>query len=55
MICVKTEVADPFDIYIADANAKNSKRVSDFNFSWVQTKQLSFPEKKTFTTTRNDC
>ena len=49
MICVKTEVADPFDIYLADANAKNSKRVSDFNFSWTQTKQLSFPEKKTFT------
>jgi dipeptidyl aminopeptidase/acylaminoacyl peptidase len=48
MICVKTEVADPADIYIGDANAKNSKRVSDFNFSWVQTKQLSFPEKKTF-------
>jgi dipeptidyl aminopeptidase/acylaminoacyl peptidase len=49
MVCVKTEVADPFDIYISDANAKNSKRVSDFNFSWVQTKQLSLPEKKTFT------
>ena len=49
MICIKTEVADPFDIYIADANAKNSKRVSDFNFSWAQAKQLSFPEKKTFT------
>jgi len=48
MVCVKTEVADPFDIYISDANAKNSKRVSDFNFSWVQTKQLSLPEKKTF-------
>jgi len=49
MICVKTEVTDPFDIYLADANAKNSKRVSDFNFSWAQTKQLSFPQKKTFT------
>jgi dipeptidyl aminopeptidase/acylaminoacyl peptidase len=49
MICVKTEVSDPSDIYIADADAKNSKRVSDFNFSWVQTKQLSFPEKRTYT------
>ena len=49
MVCVKTEVADPFDIYISDANAKNSKRVSDFNFSWVQTRQISLPEKKTFT------
>ena len=49
MVCVKTEVVDPFDIYISDANGKNSKRVSDFNFTWVQTKQLSLPEKKTFT------
>ena len=49
MICVKTEVSDPSEIYIADADAKNSKRVSDFNFSWVQTKQISFPEKRTYT------
>ena len=39
LVCAKTEVADPFDIYVADANLKNPKRVSDFNFSWAQTKQ----------------
>jgi dipeptidyl aminopeptidase/acylaminoacyl peptidase len=49
LVFVKTEVADPFDVYSADASAKNEKRISDFNHSWVQTKILSFPEKKTFT------
>ena len=48
LLFVKTEVADPFDIYIADAEAKNAKRISDFNYSWVQKKQLSLPEKKVF-------
>jgi dipeptidyl aminopeptidase/acylaminoacyl peptidase len=46
---VKTEVANPFELYLADANAKNAKRVTGFNYHWVQNKQLSFPEKKTFT------
>jgi dipeptidyl aminopeptidase/acylaminoacyl peptidase len=49
LVFVKTEVADPFEIYLADAVAKNSKRISSFNYDWVQKKQLSFPEKKTFT------
>ena len=49
LVFVKTEVADPFELYLADADAKNAKRISDFNFNWVQTKQLSFPEKKSFT------
>lgn len=45
---VKTEVADPFELYLADATAKNAKCISTFN-NWVQNKNLSFPEKKTFT------
>jgi dipeptidyl aminopeptidase/acylaminoacyl peptidase len=49
LVFAKTEVSDPFDIYLVDADAKNAKRVSDFNYNWVQTKQLSFPEKKSFT------
>jgi dipeptidyl aminopeptidase/acylaminoacyl peptidase len=49
MIFVKTEVADPFDIYLANADAKDARRISDFNYSWASTKQLVFPEKKTFT------
>lgn len=58
LVYVKTEVADPFELYLADMNArpdepfergKNAKRISNFNEPWVQQKQLSFPEKKTFT------
>jgi dipeptidyl aminopeptidase/acylaminoacyl peptidase len=49
MVFVKTEVDDPFEVYLANAAAKNAKRVSSFNYDWVQKKQLSFPEKKTFT------
>ncbi|OQP67121.1 peptidase S9 [Niastella vici] len=49
LVYVKTEVANPFELYLADANAKNAKRISSFNYDWVQNKQLSFPEKKTFT------
>jgi dipeptidyl aminopeptidase/acylaminoacyl peptidase len=48
LVFVKTEVANPFELYLADATAKNAKRISSFNYNWVQYKQLSFPEKKTF-------
>ncbi len=48
LVFVKTEVADPFDVYTADMNARNTRRISSYNFDWVQRKQLSFPEKKTF-------
>jgi dipeptidyl aminopeptidase/acylaminoacyl peptidase len=47
LIFSKTEVANPSELYIADANLKNSRKVSRFN-DWVKTKKLSFPEKKTF-------
>lgn len=49
LVFVKTEVANPFELYVADATAKNTKRIGTFNYNWVQNKQLSFPEKKTFT------
>lgn len=48
VVYVKTEVADPFDLYSADANMQNPKRISSFNYDWVQNKQLSFPEKHEF-------
>ena len=43
----KTQVSNPSELYFADANFKNEKKVSDFN-DWVTNKKLSFPEKKTF-------
>ena len=48
LVFVKTEPADPFELYLSDVDLKNAKRISDFNWDWVQTKQISFPEKKSF-------
>ena len=49
VVFVKTEVANPFDLYVADAAGKNAKRISSFNYDWVKDKKLSFPEKAEFT------
>ena len=49
IVFAKTEVADPYELYTADAGMKNEKRVSNFNYDWIQKKELSIPEKKTFT------
>jgi dipeptidyl aminopeptidase/acylaminoacyl peptidase len=49
LVFAKTEVRDPFEIYLADPNAiKSSRQISDFNYAWVKDKQVSYPEKKTF-------
>jgi len=50
----KTEVASPFELYVADANMKNAKRLSSFNIDWLQNKQLSFPEKHSFINNKNE-
>ena len=44
----KTQISNPSELYFADANLKNEKKVSNFN-DWVSTKKLSIPVKKTFT------
>ena len=43
----KTEVANPSELYIADASAKNQVKVSDYN-AWVANRQLSYPQKRTY-------
>jgi len=48
LVFVKTEVADPFELYTSDASGKNATRISSFNYDWVKTKKLSYPEKKSF-------
>jgi len=49
LVYVKTEVANPNELYITDANVTNTKRVTSFNDGWVQQKQISMPEKHSFT------
>ncbi len=48
IVFAKTEVANPCELYMADASLKNAKQISGLN-DWVKNKKLSFPEKKTFT------
>lgn len=48
IVFVKTEVANPFEIYVADAVAKNQKRLSHFNTEWIASKKLIMPEKHIF-------
>lgn len=50
----KTEVISPFELYVADANMKNAKRLSSLNIDWLQNKQLSFPEKHSFINNKNE-
>jgi len=49
LVYVQTKVANPNELYIADANVANAKRVTNFNDGWVQQKQISIPEKHEFT------
>lgn len=48
LVYVKTEVANPFELYSHNTSTGKSERISDFNYSWVKQKQLSYPEKFTF-------
>ncbi len=48
LVFVKTEVANPFELYLSDAAGKNQKRISSYNTEWLTTKKLSMPEKHTF-------
>lgn len=48
LLFVKTEVANPFELYVSGVDAKNPVRISSFNYNWVKNKQLSVPEKHAF-------
>jgi dipeptidyl aminopeptidase/acylaminoacyl peptidase len=43
----KTQVLNPSELYVASADAKNERKISNYN-DWVLAKKLSFPEKKSF-------
>ena len=48
LVYVKTEVTDPFELYSADPEMKDSRLLSSFNRDWLMNKQLSIPEKHEF-------
>ena len=47
LVFAKTEVANPSELYQADASAKTQTKLSTHN-DWVAQRQLSFPEKRQF-------
>jgi dipeptidyl aminopeptidase/acylaminoacyl peptidase len=49
LVFVKTNPDSPFELYIADASAKNARAVTSLNSSWIINKRLSIPEKYIFT------
>ena len=49
---IKTEVANPFEIYVSDLANKAPKRLTSFNYDWIKDKKLSFPEKKYYTNSK---
>ncbi|WP_158825808.1 S9 family peptidase [Mucilaginibacter lacusdianchii] len=49
---VKTEVANPFEVYVSDMANKQPKRITSFNYEWLKDKKLSFPEKKYYTNSK---
>jgi dipeptidyl aminopeptidase/acylaminoacyl peptidase len=54
IVYVKTAVADPFELYVADLENKNAKRLTSLNYEWLKDKKLSFPEKKYYTNTKGE-
>lgn len=45
----KTDVRNPSELYVSDLKLKTPRLVSDFNTAWLQNKEISLPEKGTFT------
>ncbi len=52
LVYVKTEVKNPFELYSADLANKNPSALTTFNSSWVGSKALSMPEKKSYTNSK---
>jgi len=46
VVFAKTEVANPSEVYLADASMKNATKLSNHN-DWLAGKALSYPEKRT--------
>ena len=48
LVYVKTELQNPYEIYSADLSNKSPAALTSFNSNWINDKELSFPEKKTY-------
>lgn len=50
LLFVQTSAENPFELYTADASARNTGRISSHNEAWIAGRQLSTPEKFSYTT-----
>lgn len=48
IVMVRTEITNPFEIYVSRLDASQARRVSDLNHHWVSKKRLSVPEMGRF-------
>lgn len=48
LIMVRTEITNPYELYLARLDASQARRVSDLNHHWVSKKRLSRPEMGRF-------
>ncbi|HXO75877.1 MAG TPA: hypothetical protein VN824_11590, partial [Puia sp.] len=48
LVFSRTEVADPSELYSANAALQGSRRISSLNSDWIAAKNLSLPEKHEF-------
>ncbi|MCX8019679.1 MAG: S9 family peptidase [Chitinophagaceae bacterium] len=48
IVFVKTEIRNPYEVYVCDADGRRQKRISDLNTGWLAGKKISVPEKFSF-------
>ena len=48
VVYVKTSINSPFELFSADGDLKNEKKLTSFNTDWIKDKKLSVPEKHSF-------
>ena len=50
LVYTKTNITNPSELFVSDGmSIEHSRRLTDFNVSWITEKQLSLPEKHIFT------
>lgn len=54
LVYVKTEVTNPYELYVGDLTNKKSEAITSFNSEWLKDIKLSFPEKKYYTNSKGE-
>lgn len=49
LVYALTEVSNPYELYVADDNGKNTHPITSFNADWIKEKKIVFPQEKWLT------